>query len=152
MVVVGGEVGRGEVCRCRDGIPHDGRVRMHASWKIERPTGRRCRLAQKAAFGMMACVHAFDVHDAGERVAPRLVKQERVGDRDAEAPGQEQDGEQGGANAARHVRHDGNLRGGVSLHNRGERRAGLAGAVAACRFNVYTVGRSVRRTVGPNEV
>ena len=124
---------------------------MNASRNLKRLTGRRCRLAQKAAFGMMAGVHAFDVHDAGERVAPRLVKQERVGDRDAEAPGQEQDGEQGGANAARHVRHDGNLRGGVSLHNHGERRAGLAGAAPGRRFNVYTVGRSVRWTVGPNE-
>jgi hypothetical protein len=107
---------------------HDWRRRRHDHWKIQRLTGRRCRLAQKAAFGMMAGVHAFDVHDAGKRVAPRLVKQERVGDRDAEAPGQEQDGEQSGANAARHVRHDGNLWGGVSGHNCGVPGEGLAGA------------------------
>lgn len=113
---------------------------MHASRKIERLTGRRCRLAQQAAFGMMAGVHAFDVDDAGERVAPRLVKQQRIGDRDAEAPGQEQDGEQGGANAARHVRHDGNLRGGVSGHNRAAREEGLAGAAPGRRFNVDTHG------------
>lgn len=95
-------------------------------------------MAQQAAFGMMAGVHALDVHHAGERIAPRMMEYERVGDRDPEAAGQEQGGEQGGADAVGHGRHDGNLRGTVSQHNRGARRAGLASAGTQRRFNVDT--------------
>lgn len=150
--MIGSEEGGGwEVRRREDGDLYDWRRRCHDHREIQRLSGRRCCLAQEAAFGMVAGVHALDVHDTGERVASCLMEQQRVGDRNTETAGQEQDGEQGGANAARHERHNGNLRGRVSGHNRNARGKGLAGAAPGRRFNVYTVGRSVWRTVGLNE-
>jgi hypothetical protein len=138
VLVGSGEGGGGGARRYRDGNPNDWCRHCHDHRKIKRLARRRGRVAQEAALGMVAGVHPLDVHDAGQRVAPRLMEDECVGDRDAETAGQEQDGEQHGANTAGHGRHDGNLRGWVSPHNQGAREWGLASAGMERRFNVDT--------------
>jgi len=79
--MVGSEEGGGwEVRRRQDGDLYDWRRRCHDHREIQRLSGRRCCLAQEAAFGVVAGVHALDVHYAGERVASCLMEQKRVGD------------------------------------------------------------------------